>query len=121
MMFSEIARETARANDLFRRSCVGEQLKISPGVKALRPVVIAAALKEMRTCEEFKSQIDPYGYHDFGSFEIEGHSFYFMITSKIDDRLGNSGSDLAKMCKLMLATEYPDSQTHEKFATDLDG
>ena len=94
MSYEQCAREAAQKNDLFRRTCVGNQLEISPGVAALPPKVVGEALFKMRTFHEFNSQNDPYQNHDFGSFDIDGRTFLFQVDAK------------AGVCSLMLSTEY---------------
>ena len=94
MSYEERARETAQKNDLLRRTCTGDQLEISPGIAALPPKVVGEALFIMRTFEEFNTKNDPYQNHDFGSFELDGHTFLFQVD-------GTGG-----VCSLMLSTEY---------------
>lgn len=35
------------------------------------------AIERMRTFDDFSADNDPHKEHDFGSFEIDGHTFFF--------------------------------------------
>ena len=94
MSYEECAHQTAQKNDLLRRTCTGDQLEISPGVAALPSKVVGEALFIMRTFEEFNTKNDPYQNHDFGSFDVDGHTFLFQVDAK------------AGVCSLMLSSEY---------------
>jgi hypothetical protein len=54
---------------------------------------------------------DPYGEHDFGSFEVTGHKFFFKIDAyDIDMRFGSEDpadpTKTTRVLTLMLAEDY---------------
>jgi hypothetical protein len=110
MTLDERARQIAHANDLLRRTCAGSYLKISSGVSALPPKVIADALMQMRAYDKFTPQNDPYREHDFGSFRADGHEFYFRIDALNATLTGPApdpfAADTKRICTLMLSSEY---------------
>ena len=74
--------KTARVrdlNDAFRRSFSGGNVVMTAGVDALPDMVKAAALKQAATFDAFTDDNDPYGEHDFGSFELCGRKFFWKI------------------------------------------
>ena len=105
MTLREIASIASRYNDDLRRTCIGDQLRISPGVRQLRPAIVADALMQMRMFDEFTPQNDPYEHHDFGTFETAGHTFFFMIEQTLAES-GTARDRAKKVCKLMLSDEY---------------
>ena len=72
---------------------------------------MALALTKMRTFNEFTSDNDPYGEHDFGSFEVVGEKFMFKIDYFDKELIHHSPdpSDPAvteRVITIMLAVEY---------------
>ena len=68
-----LSKRTARIrqlNDAFRRSFSGGKVTMTAGVYALPDMVKAEALKKAATFDDFSEENDPYGEHDFGSFEL---------------------------------------------------
>ena len=73
------AAKTARIrelNDAFRRSFSGGKVTMTAGVYALPDMVKAAALQKAATFDQFNEDNDPYGEHDFGSFELCSRKFF---------------------------------------------
>jgi hypothetical protein len=100
-------------NDAFRKtlnSTLGRVL-VTAGVNALPRDLRARALLEVATFETFDADDDPHGEHDFGGFELAGHTFFFKITY-YDPRRECDSDDPADPAKttrvltLMLAEEY---------------
>ena len=60
-------------NDLLRRTFTGGKVVMTDGVAALPEVDLAQLLAKVRSFDEFTNDNDPYGEHDFGSFELDGH------------------------------------------------
>lgn len=92
---------------------VGDQVLwlTTNGVDQLGPAEVAAAIQRVRTFDRFDRDNDPYGEHDFGSFELGGERLFW----KIDyyDRSMTRGSpdpaDAAatrRVLTIMLAAEY---------------
>ena len=78
-------------NDAFRRTFAGGNVVMTAGVDALPDMVKAAALQKAATFDEFSEDNDPYGEHDFGSFELCGRKFFWKI--EYYDRAMEHGSE----------------------------
>lgn len=101
----------ALLNDAFRKNFSGGKVMMTAGVDALPDMVKCGALHEVATFSGFNEDNDPYGEHDFGSFELCSRKFFW----KIDyyDRDARSGSDdpsdpekTTRVMTIMLAEEY---------------
>lgn len=101
----------ALLNDAFRRNPTGGQLFATAGVISLGDTALPSVLELVRTFNTFTPDNDPYGEHDFGSFEWRGERLFW----KIDyyDRSLHFASpdplDLAvttRVLTVMLASEY---------------
>jgi hypothetical protein len=101
----------ALLNDAFRRTFAGGKVVMTAGVYALPDMVKAAALQKAATFDEFNDDNDPYGEHDFGSFELCGRKFFWKIEYYDRDMQYGSAdpSDPDKTTRVMtvmLASEY---------------
>jgi hypothetical protein len=98
-------------NDAFRRSFSGGKIMMTCGVAELPAMVKAAALVKIAECNEFAIDDDPYGEHDFGSFELCSRKFFWKI-DYYDANCEFGSEDPADPAKttrvltLMLASEY---------------
>jgi hypothetical protein len=101
----------AALNDTFRNTFEGGRALITASVSALPPVLVAEVLERVRTFTDFTLDNDPYGEHDFGSFELAAHKFLW----KIDyyDKSMTHGSDdpadpeqTTRVLTIMLAEDY---------------
>jgi hypothetical protein len=98
-------------NDALRTSLQGGRVMMTAGVQALGPDVVATVLARMRDFDEFTSDNDPYGEHDFGGFNLEGTQFFFKI-DYYDESMTHGSEDPSDATKttrvltLMLASEY---------------
>jgi hypothetical protein len=108
------SRERIRdLNDAFRKTLDPHlgKLMMTSGVSDLPTDVRAMATREVETFDAFSVDNDPHGEHDFGSFDIAGHKFFFKI-DYYDPRLQSGSDDPADAAKttrvltLMLAEEY---------------
>ena len=68
-------------NDAFRTTFVGGVVTLTTGVNALCIEVKAEVLRRVRAFNTFATDNDPYGEHDFGTFEIAGEKFFWKIDS----------------------------------------
>ena len=84
---------------------------MTAGVDALPRDVKAMVIRRVATFDDFTSDNDPHGEHDFGSFDLAGHKFFW----KIDyyDAAMEFGSEdpanptkMTRVLTIMLANEY---------------
>ena len=75
-------------------------LLITKGVMSLGPEAVWEILMRVKNFNDFNESNDPYGEHDFGSFEYKGRRIFW----KIDDLQGEEGFGL--VLTVMLAEEY---------------
>ena len=101
----------ALLNDAFRRTFAGGKVTMTAGVYALPDMEKAAALQKAATFDDFNGDNDPYGEHDFGSFELCGRKFFWKI--EYYDRAMEHGSEdpsnpakTTRVMTVMLASEY---------------
>jgi hypothetical protein len=70
---------TRLLNDNFRSTFVGGQVVMTRGVADLPLDVRARLILAVQSFSNFTKDNDPYGEHDFGSFEIEGDTYFFKV------------------------------------------
>lgn len=101
----------ALLNDAFRKTLSGGKVLMTSGVAALPTDVVAMAIRKVVTFDGFTADNDPYGEHDFGSFDLAGHRFMWKIDC-YDSRCEFGSDDPADPAKtmrvltIMLASEY---------------
>ena len=106
-----MANKIALLNDAFRKSSSGGKVMMTAGVDALPDTVKCAALHEVATFKAFTEDNDPYGEHDFGSFELCSRKFFWKI-DYYDRELKYGSEDPAnpdettRVLTIMLASEY---------------
>ena len=98
-------------NDAFRRTFSRGKVTMTAGVYALPDMVKAAALQKAAQFDDFNEDNDPYGEHDFGSFELCGRTFFWKIEyyDHAMEHGSEDPSDPAKTTRVMtvmLASEY---------------
>jgi Protein of unknown function (DUF3768) len=108
---SRIGRDSriAGLNDAFRRSFSGGRVVLTAGVNELPDMVKAEALCLVATYDKFNSSNDPFGEHDFGSFELVGRKFFWKIDYTNMEHGSEDASDPQKTLRvltLMFAHEY---------------
>lgn len=98
-------------NDAFRRTFTGGQVMMTRGVQELHTSLVPLVLHQVRTFTDFTLDNDPYGEHDFGSFEIEGRRFFWKI-DYYDPSMQYGSEDAAdpekttRVLTIMLAEDY---------------
>jgi hypothetical protein len=98
-------------NDSLRHTFNGGRVVMTAAVQSLPPDTVALALSKMRAFNEFTPDNDPYGEHDFGSFEVAGEQFFFKI-DYFDERMECGSENPAnpafttRVLTLMLASDY---------------
>jgi hypothetical protein len=108
---AENAKRIRHLNDTFRHTFTGGTVVLTSGVDALSPSAKAKILQAVRSFDSFDTGNDPHHEHDFGSFEINGDTFFFKVDYYSPDmRAGSEDpSDPKKTTRvltIMLASEY---------------
>ena len=98
-------------NDELRQNFIGGRAVITPGVAALGQAAVDRIVKTIAVFDDFCQANDPYGEHDFGAFEAEGHTIFFKV-DYFDSTLTHHSPDPAdpavteRVLTIMLAEEY---------------
>jgi hypothetical protein len=98
-------------NDELRRSLPNGHAVMTAGIAALGPEAVARIVKTIAVYDDFCHANDPYGEHDFGSFEADGHVIFFKI-DYFDKALTYHSPDPSdpavteRVITIMLAEEY---------------
>ena len=98
-------------NDTLRQKLTGGRAVITPGVAALGQAAVARIIKTIAVFDDFCQANDPYGEHDFGAFDAEGHTVFFKV-DYFDSTLTYHSPDPAdptvteRVLTIMLAEEY---------------
>ncbi len=98
-------------NDELRKNLIGGLALITPGVAALGQDVVERIVKTLAVFDDFCEANDPYGEHDFGAFEADGHKLFFKI-DYYDTNLTYHSPDPSdpavteRVITIMLAEEY---------------
>jgi hypothetical protein len=88
-----------------------ETAVMTAGVAALGDEAVARIVKTITVYDDFCHDNDPYGEHDFGAFEVDGHTIFFKI-EYFDPTLTYLSDDPAdpsithRVITIMLAEEY---------------
>jgi Protein of unknown function (DUF3768) len=107
---TEIDRIRALNDDL-RQHLIGGSVVITPGIAALGREALDRIVKTIGMYDDFCRANEPYGEHDFGSFEVEGKTIFFKI-DYFDRTLTHHSTDPAdpsvteRIITIMLAEEY---------------
>ena len=98
-------------NDNFRSTFVGGQVVLTQGVNELPMDTKARLLLAVQRFNEFSTDNDPHGEHDFGNFEIDGENYFWKIDYYALDMDGGSEDPAdpektTRVLTLMRADEY---------------
>jgi hypothetical protein len=98
-------------NDNFRTTFIGGRVLMTQGVDALRIDTKARVLLAVQSFSEFSSDNDPHREHDFGSFEVEGETYFWKIDYYALDMDGGSEDPAdpektTRVLTIMRADEY---------------
>ena len=106
------SRQRFRAlNDALRKQHRGGTIVITQGVQALGAETIQRIDVAISAFEGFTPDNDPYGEHDFGSVQVQGHAVFFKI-DYYDQSLSGHSPDPAdptvttRVLTILLAEEY---------------
>jgi hypothetical protein len=100
--------KVALYNDTFRKTLSGGTVLLTAGVDELPDMVKAEALCTIAKYDAFSEDNDPYGEHDFGSFELCGRSFFWKIDlyEEPDVKDKNGETVVTRVLTIMRADEY---------------
>jgi hypothetical protein len=85
-----------------------ETAVITTGVAALGDEAVAIIVKTIAVYDDFCHENDPYGEHDFGVFDADGHTIFFKIDlyEGPEVKSGNGEPVVTRVLTIMLAEEY---------------
>ena len=66
-------------NDNFRKTFTGGQVLLTAGINSKPVDDVANILSMVRSFNKFTPDNDPYGEHDFGSFDYKGDKIFWKI------------------------------------------
>jgi hypothetical protein len=98
-------------NDGLRRTFARGKVVMTQGVASLPEATLTTVLERVRHFDEFTSENDPHGEHDFGNFDVAGVTYFFKVDYYAPDMGGGSEdpADPAKTTRvltIMRADEY---------------
>ena len=98
-------------NDAFRRTALGDQWVVTPGIAALPVSDQRAIMHKVQTFNAFTPDNDPYGEHDFGAFDYDGRHIFWKIDYYAPDLMMHSEdpadpAQTVRVLTVMLAEEY---------------
>lgn len=99
-------------NDNLRKTLIGGRVILTQGVNVKMPRDIARILAKVRNFNNFTKANDPYGEHDFGSFDYNGEKIYWKIDyyyDKSNQYLSENPANpdvTNRVLTVMLADEY---------------
>jgi hypothetical protein len=95
-------------NDELRRNLPNGHAVMTAGVAALGPEAVARIVKTIAVYDDFCHANDPYGEHDFGSFEADGQQIFFKIDLYEEPNVKEQNAEpvVNRVLTIMLAEEY---------------
>ena len=105
------AQRIRELNDAFRQTFTGGKVVMTDGVAALSPSDLAQLLERVRRFDEFTTDNDPHGEHDFGSLDLSGQTYFFKVDYYAPDMDGGSEdpadpTKTTRVLTIMRADEY---------------
>jgi hypothetical protein len=102
---------TNKIADALRQTFTGGKVMMTAAVDALPLDVKATVLQKVRSFNEFGADNDPHGEHDFGSFKIDGETYFFKIDYYSPDMQGGSEDPAdpektTRVLTIMFASDY---------------
>ena len=100
-----------RLNDQLRINLTGGKVMMTPGLIALGLEMQARVLAAVRTFDAFTEENDPWGEHDMGALDVQGHRIFFKL-DYFDPNMTYLSDDPAdsdktvRVLTIMLADEY---------------
>ena len=101
----------AALNDRLRTTLAGGKVMMTAGVQARGSEFVTKAIAAMQVFTAFDADNDPYGEHDFGAFEFDGHRLFFKLDYYSPDMTSGSEdpadpAQTVRVLTLMLTEEY---------------
>lgn len=98
-------------NDNFRTTFVGGRVVMTHGVNEMQLDTRARIIIAVQSFEQFTPDNDPHGEHDFGSFAVDGETYFFKIDYYALDMVGGSEDPAdpevtTRVLTIMRAEEY---------------
>jgi hypothetical protein len=105
------ASQIRRLNDFVRTTGIGGQTVATKGIRSLSGDAQRAIFSRVRSFSDFTKDNDPYGEHDFGTFEFEGTRINWKIDYYDNDLRYHSPNPAdsavtSRVLTIMLAEEY---------------
>jgi len=76
---SQKKEKIRKLNDLFRKTGIGGKFLLTRGIQSLGNIAVQQVISIVADYNDFTSDNDPYGEHDFGSFSILGQKIIWKI------------------------------------------
>ena len=94
-------------NDAFRTAPVG-RVYVTKGIAAMPLEQQAEIMRRVRDFSAFTPDNDPYGEHDFGSFEFAGKTIFWKIDLYEEPGVKSENGEpvVNRVLTIMLADEY---------------
>lgn len=108
---TEKALRIRTLNDAFRTTFVGGKVMFTQGIQALGTEAVQQITRKVQTFSDFSTDNDPYGEHDFGSVEHDGHKVFWKM-DYYDDTMSFGSEEpsdptvTTRVLTVMLAEEY---------------
>lgn len=106
------AEQIRSLNDRYRADLIAEgQVYMTAGINALPFHLQVTIVRQVREFDDFTDDNDPYGEHDFGSFNVGGYRVFWKF-DYYDKELQYGSDDPAdeqkteRVLTIMLAEEY---------------
>lgn len=106
------SKKITELNDSFRTTGIGGKILMTRGIADLDQSVQFAIMQKVRDFDTFTEDNDPYGEHDFGSFDHEGVKIFWKIDyydahhSAIGSEDPSDPEQTMRVLTVMLASEY---------------
>lgn len=107
----ETRAEITALNDQFRRTGLGGKMYFTAGIDDLGMQAIFEIRQEIAMFNAFSEDNDPYGEHDFGSHNYDGHKIFWKIdyygkTMDCGSPDPSNAAHTTRVMTIMLAQEY---------------
>ena len=100
---SDVKKQTAQKNDLFRKTFTGGKVFLTQGVQ--NHPSLDEIIRSVQSFSNFNEDNDPYFEHDCASFDVGGEKFMFKV-DYYDDNYEYFKEDGNRVLTIMCADEY---------------